>query len=147
LHVLQQRGGWPLSMFLTPDGKPILGGTYWPADDKEVQGTKIRGFKSILQFMVQVKAEKPKEVQEQAERVAEATAAALGNRVPGRSLVALDRELVDLAVRQVAHEFDKEYGGFGSPERGFRGTKFPVPSSLELLLHESGRTPSAELDN
>ena len=33
-----QRGGWPLSMFLTADGRPIVGGTYWPPDDKEIDG-------------------------------------------------------------------------------------------------------------
>src|SRR5437868_7106897 len=147
INVLGQRGGWPLSMFLTAEGKPIVGGTYWPADDKEVEGTKIRGFKSILNIMAQWKTEKPKELEDQAERVATATIAALGNKLRGRSLVGLDRELVDGAVKGVASEFDKEYGGCGSPQRDFRGTKFPTPSFLELLWYEAGRTRSAELEN
>src|SRR5436305_9123777 len=46
LQALGQRGGWPLSMWLTPDGKPIVGGTYWPREDREVDGQKVRGFKS-----------------------------------------------------------------------------------------------------
>jgi uncharacterized protein YyaL (SSP411 family) len=145
LSVLRQRGGWPLSMFLTPDGKPIIGGTYWPRDDKEREGTKIPGFKSVLKFMTQWKAEKPRELEEQADRVAAATQDALGAMLRGRSLVDLNRELVDLTVQGVIAEFDPEYGGFGSRDRGFRGTKFPMPSYLELLLHEAERTQSAPL--
>jgi uncharacterized protein YyaL (SSP411 family) len=147
LNMLNQRGGWPLSMFLTADGKPIIGGTYWPPDDKEIEGTKVRGFKSILKIMAQWKADKPKELEEQADRVATATLTALGNTFRGRALIDLNQELVDLAVKDVAGEFDKEYGGFGSPARGFRGTKFPVPSYLELLGHQAERTKSAELSN
>src|SRR5436853_6553827 len=48
LNVTGQRGGWPLSMFLTADGRPIFGGTYWPPDDREFPDGKARGFKSIL---------------------------------------------------------------------------------------------------
>jgi uncharacterized protein YyaL (SSP411 family) len=44
LHTMGARG-WPLSMFLTADGKPIVGGTYWPREDKEVKGDKINGFR------------------------------------------------------------------------------------------------------
>jgi uncharacterized protein YyaL (SSP411 family) len=144
LNVLSQRGGWPLSMFLTADGRPIAGGTYWPADDKEIGGAKVPGFKSVLNAVARWKAEKPKEVEDQANRVAAATVAALQKTPPGRALVDLNRELVDLAVQGIVREFDKDYGGFGSPERNFRGTKFPVPSYLELLLHEEGRSKSAE---
>src|SRR5262249_30294450 len=79
---------------------------------------------------------------EQAERVAAATVAALNSTPGGRPLVDLNRELVELAVQGVASQFDKEYGGFGSPARGFRGTKFPTPSFLELLWHEAARPES-----
>ncbi|HLJ95005.1 MAG TPA: DUF255 domain-containing protein [Gemmataceae bacterium] len=147
LNVLRQRGGWPLSMFLTSDGKPIIGGTYWPPEDKQIQGNKVPGFKSVLQFMVQWKTEKPKELEEQAERVAATTVDALGTMLRGRSLVDLNRDLVDQAVKGITSEFDPDYGGFGSRERGFRGTKFPTPSYLELLLHEAGRTQSPALQH
>src|SRR5437773_3442161 len=108
LQVLRQRGGWPLSMFLTADARPIIGGTYWPADDKEIDNTKIHGFKTILKIVSQWHAEKPKEIEDQAERVAAATTAALGGTVvPGRALIDLNRDLVTLAVQGVASEFDK----------------------------------------
>jgi uncharacterized protein YyaL (SSP411 family) len=147
LNVLSQRGGWPLSMFLTADGKPIGGGTYWPPEDREMQGIKIRGFKSILRSVAQWNAEKPTEVEDQADRIAAATVAALNSSPGGRPLVDLNHELVDVAVQGVASQFDKEFGGFGSPARGFRGTKFPTPSFLDLLLHEATRTKSPELEN
>ena len=54
LQVLRINGGWPLTMFLTPDGKPIVGGTYWPREDKVINGQTVRGFKSILASMLEL---------------------------------------------------------------------------------------------
>ncbi len=51
LETLSQHGGWPLSMFLTAEGKPIVGGTYWPREDKEIEGEKVRGFKTLLKVV------------------------------------------------------------------------------------------------
>jgi uncharacterized protein YyaL (SSP411 family) len=146
LNVLSRRGGWPLSMFLTADGKPIAGGTYWPAEDKEIGGTKVLGFKSVLRTVARWKTENPKQLEEQADRVAAATAAILEKKLPGRARIDLSRELVNLAVQDIAGEFDKEFGGFGSALSNYRGPKFPMPSYLELLLHDAGHTKSAELD-
>src|SRR5438034_10399924 len=75
LNMLGQRGGWPLSMFLTAEGKPIIGGTYWPPDDKEVEGSKIKGFKTILGLMNKWHSEDAKGLTDQAEKVAAATSA------------------------------------------------------------------------
>ena len=50
LNLLQGRGGWPMSMFLTTDGKPIYGGTYWPREDRMVDGEKELGFKSVCKI-------------------------------------------------------------------------------------------------
>src|SRR5471032_3134013 len=77
LNALRQRGGWPLSMFLTAEGKPIFGGTYWPPDDKEIDGEKVLGFKSILKIAYDFHKDKPKDLEEQAEKVAAATTANL----------------------------------------------------------------------
>jgi len=65
------RGGWPLSMFLTAAGKPIWGGTYWPPDDKEIDGEKIRGFKSILKLLHDFYADSPKEILADADKLAD----------------------------------------------------------------------------
>jgi uncharacterized protein YyaL (SSP411 family) len=140
LHVQGQRGGWPLSMFLTADGKPIVGGTYWPPDDRQVEGQTARGFKTILGLLHQWQTERPEELQKQAERLASATRMALADH--GRAVVGNDlkRTLVSAVVDGIKEEFDPEFGGFGSAARHFRGPKFPVPCYLELLLDEAERT-------
>jgi uncharacterized protein YyaL (SSP411 family) len=145
LQVLGQRGGWPLSMFLTADGKPIVGGTYWPREDKDVEGQKLRGFKSVLKLVRRFQTDSPKELAAQADKVAEATNNALAGMVRGNALVELDRKLIDGAVSALSDEFDPDYGGFGSAERKFRGTKFPTPPYLVLLQTEAARTQDARL--
>jgi uncharacterized protein YyaL (SSP411 family) len=146
INVLGQRGGWPLSMFLTADGKPIFGGTYWPREDVEEDGQTYAGFKSILARAQKLHVEKRKVLEEQAERIADATQEALAGAARGVALIDLDRTLVTAAVDALKEEFDPEYGGFGSPSRKFRGTKFPTPPYLLLLQHEAARTKSKELD-
>jgi uncharacterized protein YyaL (SSP411 family) len=147
LNVTGERGGWPLSMFLTADGKPIGGGTYWPADDRERDGEKIRGFKTILRTVHQWAGEKPAEVRDQADRLAAETKLVLARAVPGKALVDLNRALVDGVVDALKDEFDPQFGGFGNPSRHFRGPKFPVPSYGELLLQEVARTHAKELSD
>jgi uncharacterized protein YyaL (SSP411 family) len=144
-YGLRQSGGWPLSMFLTADGKPVVGGTYWPPDDREVEGQKVHGFKSILKIVQEAQAKRPKEVAEAADEIAERTTTALTGLLRGVALVELDRDLVAGAVDALRESFDPEYGGFGSPERKFRGTKFPTPPSLQLLQHEAARAEAPAL--
>jgi uncharacterized protein YyaL (SSP411 family) len=141
------RGGWPLSMFLTAEGKPIWGGTYWPPDDKEIDGEKIRGFKSILKLLHDFYVENPKEMLADADKLAEATNDALAGVNRGIALIDLNRELVTDIVNELKGEFDKTHGGFGNAARQFRGTKFPTPPYLRLLQHEAIRTKSAELND
>src|SRR5207249_7374815 len=68
----------------------------------------------------------------------------MAGRLRGITLTNLDRSLVEAAVKGVLEEFDRDYGGFGSPGRRFRGTKFPMPPYLELLLHEASRSKAKE---
>src|SRR5262245_24444100 len=74
MQVAGDSGGWPLSMFLTPDGKPIFGGTYWPPEDREVNGETVPGFKSILKKVIDLDKEKRKELFAQADTIAGRTA-------------------------------------------------------------------------
>ena len=94
LNVLGNRGGWPLSMFLTADGKPIVGGTYWPPEDRAIAGDTIPGFKSVLKTMHEWQTTKADRLQAQADRVATATRAALTDLAGRTALVDLDRKLV-----------------------------------------------------
>jgi len=145
LNVRGQRGGWPMSMFLTYDGKPFWGGTYWPPDDKEIDGEKISGFKSIIQLINDVWKDKPKEILADADTLAKQTSNALSNVGRGIALVDLNRELVTAGIDGLKEEFDRVHGGFGNAARQFRGTKFPIPPYLRLIQHEANRAKSAEL--
>jgi uncharacterized protein YyaL (SSP411 family) len=147
LNVQGQRGGWPLSMFLTSDAKPIVGGTYWPREDRENQGEKVRGFKSILKVIHDWHANKATELADQADKVASRTAEVLAGQARGAALVDLDRRLVSAAVDGMKEEFDPLHGGFGNPGANFRGTKFPVPTHLKLLLHEARDRSAVEVGN
>jgi uncharacterized protein YyaL (SSP411 family) len=146
LQVQGQPGGWPLSMFLTADGKPIAGGTYWPPEDRVIDGQTTRGFKSLLQIVAGFNKEQPADLAKQADRLAAATNEALAGLAIGTAVPDPARGLVRAAVEAVTAEFDKEYGGFGSPARRFQGTKFPIPPRLQLLQAEAARTKSADLD-
>lgn len=134
-----KNGGWPLSMFLTSDGKPIFGGTYWPPEDKEIDGVKVHGFKSILKIAKEAWTDQRKDIETQADRNAEATRRALTGMSFGVAVVPLQRDLVTASVDEIKQTVDPKYGGFGSPARGFRGPKFPTPPRLMLLQHEARR--------
>jgi hypothetical protein len=139
LAAMRRPGGWPLTLFLTADGKPIYGGTYFPPDDREKDGATIPGLKTLIKAVKKFRAEKPKELQQQADDVAERTTDLLAGAARGAILVPLDRDLVAGAVDALKDQFDRTYGGFGSAERNFRGPKFPMPSALLLLQHEARR--------
>jgi uncharacterized protein YyaL (SSP411 family) len=140
----RQGGGWPLSMFLTADGKPIVGGTYWPPEDKEIKGTEIRGFKTILKIVKEAWTDQRKSIEELAGKNAERTQRALSGLALGTAIVPLNRDLVNAAVDEVRDTFDPEYGGFGSRARNFRGPKFPSTPRLALLQHQARREKAQE---
>src|SRR5262245_15787870 len=98
LEVMDSSTGWPASLFLTPDGKPIFGGTYWPPDDKEIDGKKASGFKTILKRVGDAWKDHRTDLEEQADRVAVATKDALAGSDRGAGLVELNRDLVTGAV-------------------------------------------------
>ena len=67
LGVTGTQGGWPLTMILTPDGKPIFGGTYFPPEDKKVSDGTIPGMKSILARVIELDKKERPELEKQAE--------------------------------------------------------------------------------
>ena len=144
LTVQRQGGGWPLSMFLLPDGRPIVGGTYWPPDDRKFEDEVVRGFKSILALIGGAYKDNPKDLEKQADKLAAATTLALEDARPS-PLVDLDRKLLTETVDSLKEEFDAEYGGFGNPNKRFKGPKFPMPCRLEFLLQQGERTGNKAL--
>lgn len=139
LNVLGQRGGWPLSMFLTPEGNPFFGGTYWPPFDKEIQGQKLRGFLSILEAIRELFEKDPKAIQEQATKLAAATKRTLTGEIFQFNNIELAQSLVNATVEATMEGFDPVHGGFGTSQRGFEGPKFPTPCHLQLLLEAKGK--------
>lgn len=145
LNVLGQRGGWPLSMFLLPDGKPFFGGTYWPPFDKDVQGQSMRGFNTVLEGIMNVYKTEQKNVEDQAEKLATATRRVLLGETVGLALIPLERSLVNASVEAVQEGFDPKFGGFGSQARNFQGPKFPTPCYLKLLQREQDKDQTGNI--
>ncbi|MBX9581087.1 MAG: thioredoxin domain-containing protein, partial [Gemmataceae bacterium] len=144
VNVAGHPGGWPLSVFLTPEGRPIFGGTYFPPEDRKDGDDTIPGFKTVLRRVIDLHATERDGLYKQADRIAAMTADALERAARGIAIVTLDRELVADAARAVA--VDPEHGGIGNKGREFRGAKFPRAPAWAFLLEQSrpraaGRKP------
>ncbi len=132
ISSLSGQGGWPLTGFLTPDGKPFYGGTYFPPQDQYGRPS----FKRVLLSIAQAYREKNGEVVEQADMVtkaisqAEAFSGRTGNVSP---------KVIDAIVESAVKMFDERNGGFGN------APKFPHPSTLDLLIDYHARTDSEAL--
>jgi uncharacterized protein YyaL (SSP411 family) len=127
ISTLSGQGGWPLTGFLLPDGRPFFGGTYFPPED--AMGRP--GFRRILEAVAAGFHNKRAEVEEAASRLAEAVANAetfAGGRGTFDSRVAEDQ------AESIVNLFDSRNGGFG------RSPKFPHPAAIDLLLecHQAG---------
>jgi len=126
-----QGGGWPLSMFLTPDGKPIAGGTYFPPDSKDGRP----GFPQLCERIVEVWKTRREEVEQGGETIARIVRQEMK---PSFSLekVEITRELVETVTRTVVQSHDIEYGGLDFQLDRAGSPKFPVPTKLALLQYE-----------
>jgi len=130
ISVLSGQGGWPLTGFLLPDGRPFFGGTYFPPED--AMGRP--GFRRILEAVGAAYRDKRADVEEAASRLAEAVSKA-ETFVGGRG--EFDSRVADEQCESILGLFDARNGGFG------RAPKFPHPSALDLLLEShqsSGRS-------
>ncbi|MCI0700920.1 MAG: thioredoxin domain-containing protein [Planctomycetia bacterium] len=136
LNVTGIDGGWPLSMFLTPEGKPIFGGTYFPPEDKKVGDDTITGFKTVLNKVIEFDKDRA-DLLKQADIIAEKTVDALEANSRLVALVPINRELVSDALE--FFDIDPEHGGTGSKARMYRGTKFPRPPVWSFLLSQSNK--------
>jgi uncharacterized protein len=135
----RQGGGWPLSMFLTPETQPVFGGTYFPARDGDRPG--LPGFLTVIKTVQGVWDKSPDRLREDAAAITRFTKTELERRA-GALLVPLDRALVESVEQALFEQFDPHHGGFGyRPET--RRPKFPEPSNLFYLLHRAERDRSA----
>ncbi|MGO9520037.1 MAG: thioredoxin domain-containing protein [Candidatus Korobacteraceae bacterium] len=120
-------GGWPLTVFLTPDGRPFYGGTYFPPDDRWGRPS----FKKILLAIADAYRERRDEVLKSADETMNMLAGAEG--FAGRKTDFSPR-IVGIMVQSALPIFDEKYGGFGS------APKFPHPAALDLLMDWYVRT-------
>ncbi|HEY6352747.1 MAG TPA: thioredoxin domain-containing protein [Candidatus Angelobacter sp.] len=132
VQAISGQGGWPLTGFLTPEGKPFYGGTYFPPQEHYGRPS----FRRVLLSLAQSFKDKPGEVQESAESVMAAINQAEG--FLGKS-GSLRPELLDRIVESAVKLYDAEHGGFGS------APKFPHPSTIDLLMQRHMETGDASL--
>jgi uncharacterized protein YyaL (SSP411 family) len=127
-------GGWPLSMFLTPDGRPFYGGTYFPPRERD----GMPAFPTILEGVAAAWRDERAEVEKAADRLTEIVRRASAGPAAGRR-VPLTRALAAEGRAQLAEQFDPEYGGFGFDPARRRRPKFPEPPNLVFLLDQDRR--------
>ena len=134
-------GGWPLSMFLTPSGQPIAGGTYFPPKDSARQ----MGFPTIMKRMVDAWTNQRKDVEAGAAKITDYVRQEMR---PGLALNTpdLDRSLVDSVVRSVVQSHDPEFGGFDFRLERPNAPKFPVPVKLALLQYQQNTSSSSDVE-
>ncbi|WP_448576976.1 thioredoxin domain-containing protein [Thermomicrobium sp.] len=121
LQAMTGSGGWPLNIFLTPDGKPFYGGTYFPPEDRG----QLPAWPRVLLAVAQAYRERRADV----ERAAEDLVSYLHQQTrPPLQAVPLREQLLDEAARNLVPHYDREHGGFGT------APKFPSPLQIEFLL-------------
>jgi uncharacterized protein YyaL (SSP411 family) len=127
VQMMTQRGGWPMTVFLTPDAVPFYAGTYFPPEDRY----NMPGFPRVLISMADAFRERPDDI---AETAASILSGLQQSSAVGESSELLSTELLDEAYRGIIRNYDPTNGGFGS------APKFPPAMTLEFLLHVHDRT-------
>jgi uncharacterized protein YyaL (SSP411 family) len=133
-QLLTGTGGWPNSLWLTPDGRPWFAGTYFPPEDHPGRP----GFMTVLRHLAHFWRTRRDDVEAQADQLADAVRRA-SSAPPAEGASELNRGLVQEAIRQLRDAFDPRFGGFGG------APKFPPHNALSLLLHEYQRTRDSGL--
>jgi uncharacterized protein YyaL (SSP411 family) len=131
VQTMTGSGGWPLTVFLTPDGTPFYGGTYFPPADRG----RTPGFPRLLHAVAETYSTRRPEIVQQGQRLREAIEQAMGPRLEENEL---DPAQLEQAVEALAPNFDARFGGFG------RAPKFPQPMTLGFLLRRHHATQNAQ---
>ncbi|HWG84427.1 MAG TPA: thioredoxin domain-containing protein [Deinococcales bacterium] len=127
VQAMSGAGGWPMTVFLTPDGQPFYGGTYYPPDDRYGRP----GFRRVLTAVHEAWTERRDQVLQGAGELSSHIAAQ--DRLPGAA-GNLEPTVADAAFEVLWRDYDQLNGGFGS------APKFPNPGALEFLLQYHART-------
>ncbi|MCA8997155.1 MAG: thioredoxin domain-containing protein [Planctomycetaceae bacterium] len=121
VQLITRRGGWPMSVFMTAEGKPFFGGTYWPPTSQR----GMPGFLEILHRLQDFWANKREEVDTSAERLVEAIQQI---SAPDYENVQLQEETLRAGMEAILSSADRKHGGFGM------APKFPHPMDIRVLL-------------
>src|SRR5579862_1527936 len=132
VSAISGQGGWPLTAFLTPDGKPFFGGTYFPPEDAGGRP----GMKRILHAVSDAFKSRRSEVDNSAQALEEAVAKA---EIFQGARGVFDVRVVDAVVESALRQFDERHGGFGD------APKFPHASAVDLLLERFQATRDPQL--
>ena len=131
VQTMTGQGGWPMSVFLTPDGQPFYGGTYFPPEPRY----GMPSFPQLLHSVAEAYDERRDQIDEQAQRLTQALDR-LGNlSAQGGDL---STAALDEALARLKQVFDDEDGGFGSQP------KFPQPMTLDFALTQHKRSGDPE---
>jgi uncharacterized protein len=128
VQALTRHGGWPMTLFLTPDGAPFYGGTYFPP----VPSHGMPSFQQLLLSVADAYENRREEVLGSAESVREYLRASTAAVMPEAE--STGTELLDRAASALLSQLDRRHGGFGS------APKFPQAMNLEVLLRHHHRT-------
>ena len=130
VQMMTGRGGWPMTMFLTPEGKPFYGGTYFPPEDRY----NVPGFPKILQGVANAYYKQPQDIENSVKQILarlESMSRSEASPEP------FEPDLIIRAAEQLGRAHDAEQGGFG------RAPKFPNAGVYELFLraYQKSRNP------
>ncbi|MDQ3809941.1 MAG: thioredoxin domain-containing protein, partial [Chloroflexota bacterium] len=127
VQAMSGHGGWPMTVFLAPDGTPFYGGTYFPPDDRP----SMPSFRRVLKAVADAWANRRQDIIEQGNQLREHLRQATQLAASGATI---DPSDLDGAAEGVLSQYDPAHGGFGN------APKFPQPMAIEFLLRHWRRT-------
>jgi len=131
VQAITGRGGWPLTVCLTPEGKPFYGGTYFPPEDRH----GLPGFSRVLKTVSDAYRNRRREVDQATQQVMTALNSKAGGE-PNTQQLSVD--ILNQAYSTISQDYDEVNGGFG------HAPKFPQPMVLDFLLRQYHRTGDKE---
>src|SRR5438105_2367796 len=132
VQLMTGHGGWPMSVFLTPEGGPFYAGTYFPPDDRH----GMPGFKRVLMHVSEAYRSRRNDVNAASTEVVQA----IGTSLAAGAKSDINHQALDRAAARIAQGYDPEHGGFGG------APKFPPSMTLDFLMQVANRTNDRQFD-
>lgn len=130
VQIMSGHGGWPLSVWLTPELVPIYGGTYFPPADMHQRP----GFMTVMRRLLEIRDQDPEMVRDRSEKMQQAISRDIYDNLP---MAPITSELIQKAIQDFSNRYDAEFGGFsGAP-------KFPQAMGLRFLLESDSQKAHA----